>query len=160
MVLQALENDLSSTPAAGVSVRNAQQEGDLAIVTLNRLGGLDPSGVRTCRADLLLYVFDPSRQALFRREWSAADLAAAPYGVAMDPLEPFRPAPALMRSLALDPNSGERKVSGDVALFEVVSKAPEGFIGNPLTVRLVLERKAVARSKERCELRRTCSLMN
>lgn len=155
ITLRRLERDLCTTPAAGLAIHLPASEDDLSIVSLHALVDVDPSGIRTYTPRLRVYVHHPTRGVLVFREWTAL-----PDGTALDPLEPCRPTTEQLLRLATDPNPRERVIAHDVTAFTLTSDAPTGQIGNPLLVRLLLQRHAVSSEIEQFELRRTYTLRN
>jgi len=155
VTLRRLERDLSMTAAAGLAVHLPASEDDLSILSMHCLVDVEPSGIRRYARRLVVYVHHPSRQVLVLRGWDAL-----PDGSALDPLEACRPTTEQLLRLATDPNPRERVVAHDVAAFTVTSDAPSGQIGDPLGVRLLLQRRAVSGEVEQYDLRRTYTLRN
>lgn len=155
VTLRRLEQDLSTTPAAGLAVYLPEGEGDPTVVSMHALVDVDANGVRIYADHLKVYVYQPAPSVLVYREWNVL-----PDGTALDPLEPCRPTTDQLRRMATEPSPRERVVMRDVAAFTLTSDAPAGQIGNPVTLRLLLRRQAVSVEVEEFDLRRVFTLRN
>ncbi|MBM3461534.1 MAG: hypothetical protein FJX76_05485 [Armatimonadetes bacterium] len=154
-ILQRIENELATTPAAGVGILHPESPSDPTAISLNRLATVDASGLRTYEDGLVLYVFDPTRKTLVMREFDDA-----PAGLEMSPIEGFRPGCGDLKRLATQTSPSSRLLASGVAEFKVTSDAPTGHVGSPLTLRLVLERNAIPGQKEVETMERTFTLRN
>ncbi len=157
LALARLTDDLLTTTQAAVSWADSQA-GSPAVLALQPMDNPTSNGRQAYQDTLLTYTWTPTTRELRRQVWNPVPASLAITLSRQGPLQLNRG--KLMQLPTTTGALDDRLISRDVKQITLASPIHAPNFGNPLTLTLELERKAVSGPPETFQLSRTVSLRN
>jgi hypothetical protein len=159
--LNSVVGDVRRSASAGLSLFSSGTEPETGPVYLGIIRLLDVNhlGNQQWETALIVYSWKGRGQPLIRKTWSAPPPSL---GIALAPNLPQRVPRAALSSIADEPSLQGVILAKDVAEFRIDSPDTEYSISSPLTVEILIQRKAATgrNDLEKVRFSRTIDLRN